>query len=135
MATATSTRSPSDRGVELRWAAAGLCLAIAAIYGLIWSGAVSVVVDAEPGELGILGFAGAVFLVLAGLLWRFANRALWAAVTALQLLVIWMYIAVGAEREPAFELWGISIRVLQVALIGVLVTLLVGAWRGRGADR
>jgi hypothetical protein len=25
--------------------------------------------------------------------------------------------------------------VLQVALIGVLVTLLVGAWRGRGADR
>jgi hypothetical protein len=115
----------------LRRAAAGICLAIAGIYGLIWTGAVQVVADAEPGDLGILGFAGVVFLVLAGLLWRFASRALWAAVAVLQMLTIWMYVVVGAEREPAFDFWGISIRVLQVALIGVLVTMLVSSWRER----
>lgn len=40
-------------------------------------------------------------------------------------------VTLGSERDPAFELWGLSIRVAQVALIGVLVALLVRSARQR----
>ncbi|MFP4636118.1 MAG: hypothetical protein ACLFRD_09670 [Nitriliruptoraceae bacterium] len=125
MATTGHATTAPDRTTTLRRVAAGIAALIAVTYGLIWTGVLSVVIEAEPGELGVLGFAGAVFLVLAALLWRFAGRLLWAGTAVLQALVIWMYVVVGAERDPAFETWGISIRVAQVALIGVLVALLV----------
>ena len=115
----------TDGTTTLRRTAAGIAALIALLYGLIWTGVLSVVTEAEAGELGILGVAGVVFLVLAALLWRFASRVLWIGTAVLQVLMIWMYVAIGAEREPAFEVWGISIRVAQVALIGVLIALVV----------
>ena len=134
MTAVVSERRTGDRTRLLQRAAAGLCLTIAVVYGLIWSGAVTVVADAEPGELGVLGVAGLVFLVLAAVLWRFSHWALWGAVALFQLPIIAMYLAIGRERDPAFEFWGIWIRVLQLALIGVLVTLVVGALRARRGD-
>jgi glucose dehydrogenase len=124
-----STTNIGTRGLQRT--AAGICVLIAALYGLIWAGALTVVTESEPGELGILGVAGVVFLVLAALLWRFASRVLWLGTTILQALMIWMYVVIGAERVPPFEFWGISIRVAQVALIGVLITLLVRSMRHR----
>jgi hypothetical protein len=123
--TTSHATTASDGTTVLQRTAAGISTLIAVLYGLIWADVLTVVTDAEPGELGILGVAGVVFLVLAALLWRFASRVLWVGATILQALMIWMYVAVGAERDPAFEVWGISIRVAQVALIGVLVALLV----------
>jgi len=131
MTTATHAAKASDSTATLRHTAAGISLLIAVLYGLIWAGVLSVVTDAEPGELGILGVAGVVFVALAALLWWSASRVLWLGTAILQVLMIWMYIAIGAERDPAFELWGISIRVAQVALIGVLVALLLRSTRGR----
>jgi hypothetical protein len=131
MTTVIQATTTSDGTRVLRRTAAGISVLIAVLYGLIWAGVLTVVAESEVGELGILGVAGVVFLVLAALLWRFASRVLWAGAAILQALMIWMYVAIGAERDPAFEVWGISIRVLQVALIGVLVALLVHRARER----
>ncbi len=132
MATTTHRPSTPERTVLLQRTAAGIAVFIAVLYGLIWAGALTVVDQAEVGDLGILGVAGVVFLVLAALLWRFASRVLWLGTAVLQAVMIWMYVVISAERDPPFEVWGISIRVAQVALIGVLVTLLVqGTRRGR----
>jgi hypothetical protein len=128
---ATGTRR--QRARSLRLLAAGLCGAIAGLYVLVAAGVLSVG-EAEGGELGILGFAGGVFAVLAVLLWRLRGRLLWGAVAALQVLVIAAYVAISAEREPPFEVWGVSIRVLQVALLATLVGLLVDSFKTGGRN-
>ncbi len=128
---ATTTPVSTAQTVALQRIAAGISLLIAVLYGLIWAGVLTVVTEAEVGELGILGIAGLVFLALAALLWRFASRILWVATAVLQVGMIWMYVAIGAERDPAFEVWGITIRVAQVALIGVLIALIVRTTRQR----
>jgi hypothetical protein len=136
----TDTRSePATAGTRrqragsLRLLAAGLCGAIAGLYVLISAGVLSVG-EAEGGELGILGFAAGVFAVLALLLWRLRARLLWGAVAVLQILVIAAYVAISTEREPPFEVWGVSIRVLQVALLATLVGLLVDSFRTGGGN-
>jgi hypothetical protein len=129
--TSIHATTAADHTTTLQRTAAAISTLIAVLYGLIWAGVLSVVTEAEPGELGVLGVASVVFLVSAALIWRFASHLLWIGTAVLQVLVIWMYVAVGAERDPAFEVWGISIRVAQVALIGVLVALLVRSARQR----
>lgn len=131
-ASAEGAAASTDRR---RYAAVGLCLGIAVLYGLIWSGAVPAIDGAEPGDRAILGVAGVLFVLLAGLLWWVRHRALWVATILLQLAMIAMYVAVGAEREPPFELWGLAVRVLQVVLIVVLASSLVTASRGRRPGR
>lgn len=131
MSTTAGSHAAAARSDRRRLTAVGLCLGIAVLYGLIWSGAVPAIDGAEPGDRAILGVAGVVFVVLAGLLWWVRHRVLWVATLLLQLAMIALYIAVGAEREPPFEFWGLAIRVLQVALIVVLVSSLVTAGRER----
>ncbi len=131
MTTAMHAHTTAANTAVLQRSAAGICVLIAVLYGLIWTGVLTVVTESQPGELGILGVAGVAFLVLAALLWRFASRVLWIGTAVLQALMIWMYVAIGVERDPGFEVWGISIRVAQVALIGVLIALLVRSRRHR----
>lgn len=126
--TAPTTAHPP---LPLHRVAALLAAANAVLYGLIASGVLSVG-RAEQGELGILGAGGVVYLVLAGVLWLLPRPVVWAGATVMQLMVIAMYLAIAPERDPSFELWGISLRVLQVAMIVVLVMLLVRRLRGRG---
>jgi hypothetical protein len=103
----------------------------AVLYGLIFAGVLSVG-RADEGELGILGVAGIVYLALAAGLWFLPRPLLWAAATLMQVLVIAMYVAIAPERDPSYEVWGLTLRVLQVAIIVTLVGLLVRAVRGRG---
>jgi hypothetical protein len=117
---------PSDGVPTLGRAAAGLALLVALAYLLIFVGVLSVG-EATDGELGILGFAAGVFAVIAGLLWRVGSRVLWATVAVLQVLVIAAYVAISSDREPPFEVWGVSIRIVQVALLATLVVLLLRA--------
>jgi hypothetical protein len=123
---ATETQAPTQ--ARLRSAAAIVAALIAGVYGLIFAGVLSVG-RAEAGDLAILGVAGAVFAVLALLLWRVPSRLLWAGVGLLQLLLTAMYVAVSPERDPSFEIWGLTIRGLSLVLLGILVALLVGARR------
>ncbi|MFA9432153.1 hypothetical protein [Egicoccus sp. AB-alg2] len=115
--------------------AAGTAAAIAAVYLLVFSGALSVG-RADEGELGILGVAGVIFLVLAALLWYVRSRVLWAGAAALKVLLAVMYVVIAADREPAFEVWGLTIRGLSAVLLAALLYLLATEPRwGRAAPR
>jgi hypothetical protein len=132
MATATAPARPpvTIRERRLRGTAAAAAALMAVLYGLIFAGVLSVG-RASEGDLGILGVAGLVFAVLAALLWFVRSRLLWAAIAGLQVLMGWMYVVVGAERDPSFEVWGLTIRVLSVVLVAALVVLLLDARRRR----
>jgi hypothetical protein len=119
---------PTDTGQDrARMVAVAASAVIAMLYLAIYAGVLSVG-RADTGELGILGVAGGVFVVLAILLWRSRSRLLWAATVVLQVLLGAMYVAIAPERDPSFEVWGVSIRVLSLVLVAAVVTLLV---RGR----
>jgi hypothetical protein len=126
-----SASSTAHRPLPLSRVAALLAAGNALLYALIAAGVLSVG-RADGGELGILCAAGVVYLVLAAVLWFVPRPLVWLGATVMQLLVIAMYVAIAPERDPSFEVWGISLRVLQVAMIAVLVSLLVRRVRDRG---
>jgi hypothetical protein len=126
-----SASSTAHRPLPLSRVAALLAAGSALLYALIAAGVLSVG-RADGGELGILGAAAVVYLVLAAVLWFVPRPFVWLGATVMQLLVIAMYVAIAPERDPSFEVWGISLRVLQVAMIAVLITLLVRRVRDRG---
>lgn len=109
----------------MRRAAAGLCAVIAFVYLAIGAGLTSI----EPNEemsLVVFGVgAASIFVVGALLLLTLDIRALWAAGVMVQLMIAAMYVTVSADRTPAFEGWGIGIRVAQVPLLVLLVILAV----------
>jgi hypothetical protein len=121
---------PQVQRSRLQLVAVACSAAIALVYLALFTGLLDLP-GAETGELGILGVAGGVFAVLAGLLWWLHSRVLWAIGAVLQVLLAWMYVAVAPEREPAFEVWGVTIRALSLALLVALVSLLVAGRRER----
>jgi len=120
---------------RLRWAAAVLSLANAAVYALIGAGALHVVAGA-PGEgpsLVVFGaLAGGAFLLGAVLLMRFDRRALWWIGAGFQAFAIATYFNVAPQREPPYEAWGLSLKAAQVVLLALLLILAVT--RSRSPD-
>jgi hypothetical protein len=117
----------------VRLVAAGLAGAMAIIYFLIGAGVLNVgrASGTDAGFLIVFGAsAGGAFLLGAVLLTAFDRRWLWGLGALLQVFVIWGYLAVAPDRTPAFEIWGITLRVIQVPLLAALVYLAV-----RPADR
>jgi len=109
----------------IRYVAAGLAAAMAVIYFLIGLGVLKVV-DGQAGDPSMLTFgasAGAMFGLGAILLAELDRRWLWIAGAVLQVLVFAAYIGVAADRSPAFETWGIVLRIIQVPLFAALVWL------------
>jgi hypothetical protein len=105
---------------------------IAGLYVLVGSGVVHVVADQEPGAIPPLLIAAALFALLAVLLARSTSRAVWVAGAALQILVLVGYLVISADRTPAFEVWGVTLKTLQALLLAALVFL--GLQRGRYAQ-
>jgi hypothetical protein len=64
----------------------------------------------------LIGFGALLLLTL-------DNRILWVLGALLQVGIIAIYMIVGQERTPAFETWGITIKILQVILLGALLSL------------
>jgi hypothetical protein len=131
----TSVDTPRSAAVEAprspwRTVAVAASALIAGVYLLIFAGVLSVG-RAEAGDLGILGVAGGVFVVMALLLWRVRSRLLWAGVAGLQLMLTAMYVAVAPERDPSFEVWGLTIRILSVVLFVAVVAMLLGSRKDR----
>lgn len=113
----------------VRYAAAGLSAAMAAVYFLIGIGVLHVV-ETHPGDPSLLSFglpASGAFLLGSLLLVLFDRRALWILGAVLQALVVLGYFAVAASRTPAFEVWGIALRLIQIPLFVALVYLIVRA--------
>jgi hypothetical protein len=124
--------SARDRRSDLAAVATATSAMIALFYGLLFAGVLSVDGADEAGR-AILGVAGGVFLFLAILLWFVRSRWLWAGAALLQALMAMMYVTVAPEREPSFEVWGLTIRALSAVLLVVLILLLVSSWRDRNA--
>jgi hypothetical protein len=107
------------RAERLRFVVAAGTAAVGALYLLIAIDTIAVpgVAGVEEGPAVPLLIAGGLFLLLAGLAALRPHRAVWIAGAALQLLLIAGYVAVSAERDPAFEAWGLSLKAMQVALL------------------
>lgn len=119
--------------LRLRRLAALICAGIAGVYVLIGLEVVTVSrpTDAEV-NLAVFGFGAAtVFLVGLVLLLRTDRRVVWALGAALQLMIAAMYVGVSSDRDPAFEAWGLGLRVPQLVLFGILVYL---AMKPSGAE-
>ena len=109
----------------IRFAAAAFAGAMAAIYFLIGLGVLTVV-EGQGTDASLLGFgamAGSAFLLGAALLLATDRRWLWILGAVLQVFVVVGYFAVAADRTPAFEVWGITLRIIQVPLFAALVYL------------
>lgn len=105
-------------------AASGLAAIIAVGYLLLGTGVLDLG-EAESGELGILVAAGMVHLLLAVVLWLRPWRWLLAIVVLMQLALAGMYVAIAPERDPSFEVWGLTIRGLSLLLVVALIVAML----------
>ncbi len=121
------TVHPDQRPTQVASIVAGV---IALLYLLLAAGVLDLGA-ADRGELGIIGVAGALHLLLAVLLWLRPWRWLLAAVLVLQLVMAAMYVAIAPERAPSYEVWGLTIRGLSGLLVVALVLALIAGRRAR----
>ena len=128
------------QATTLRIVAAAAAAGSAILYYLIGF-SVLFIGESTSGENDILGFGltvGTVFAVLAVVVLLFRRRWVLGIVAALDVAVIIGYFAVAGVRLPPFELWGLTIKALQVIVlvaVGRLIARAPGqAAVGRGAS-
>ncbi|MGZ8562839.1 MAG: hypothetical protein ACXWWU_04385 [Candidatus Limnocylindria bacterium] len=120
----------------IRRAGAMVAAVMAMIYFLIGAGVLQVGGSNEEREfLWVFGaLAGGAFLLGAVLLMRLDRRWLWMLGAAFQVFVYWGYFSVAPDRTPAFETWGITLRIVQVPLLIALLYLAVRPPEPRPAE-
>jgi hypothetical protein len=109
---------------RVRYIAGSAAAAMAAIYYLIGLGVLNIggSTTGEMVDLGVFGGgAGTAFLILAALLFTTDRRWIWAIALVFQVFVYLIYVTASGGRDPAFEMWGITLRLLQLpVLIGLI---------------
>lgn len=113
----------SRHAIRLGGAAASGLMAL--IYFGIGLGVLQVVDPATQTE-SLLPFgaaAGGAFLLGAALLSTTDRRPLWVLGAIFQVAVAIMYVVVSQQRTPPFEVWGITLRIIQVPLFAALLYL------------
>ena len=112
---------------RVRYIAAALAAITASLYFLVGAGVLRVV-DSVPSagapnlfEFGAM--AGGAFAFGALLLAITDRRVLWVMGAMLQGVVLIGYVAAADARTPAFEVWGIAIKVFQALLLVALLYL------------
>lgn len=106
-----------------RWSAVGLSGLTAFLYLLIGLNVVSIG-EMTSQEQTAFGLPAAVVFVAGSVVATFWDkRWLWTLGAAGLALIVFMYFNLASQREPAFELWGILIRVVQVPLLISLIYL------------
>ena len=105
-------------------------LTMAAIYFLIGLG-IADIGGSSTGEMVDLAMfgasAGSVFLLLGVLLLLTDRRWLWVLAAIFQVFVFATYFGASSGRVPPFEMWGITLRIVQIVLFVSLVYLSVRA--------
>lgn len=119
-----AARFAPDTRTTVRHTAALLAGVVALIYLLIGL-QVMTVIDNPADQAAFALPAAVVFGGLAGLLAVADRRVVWAAAAVFVGLVILMYFGVAPRRSPAYETWGILLRLLQVPLVALLGYLAV----------
>lgn len=114
---------PADRADAVTAAAGGLAAGVAVLYFIVGFEIVDVfpAAAATTGPIVPLVVAGTLFGVLALFLALRPRAGVMLAGAGLQVLVLLGYVLVAAERDPAFEAWGLTIKALQVVLLAMLV--------------
>ncbi len=110
---------------KARYLAAAMAGVAAVIYLLIGAGVLQVV-DGDQSGMATFGFAAASGFVLGVILllaWK--HPLVWVLGALLQIIVIVMYFAVGPDRTPHYEVWGLALRIPQVLILASLVYLTV----------
>jgi len=118
----------SRQGVRIVGAAAAATMAV--IYFLIGLRIFDVggSTTGETVDIGLFGAsAGSAFLALAALLVLTDRRWLWIPAVLVQVFVYAIYISTSGVRVPPFELYGITLRIVQIPLVLALVYLSVRA--------
>ncbi|MCX7783942.1 MAG: hypothetical protein N2318_09925 [Meiothermus sp.] len=122
----------------VRYVAALLAGLTATIYLLIGFCVVSVI-EAACADQVFGTFAAVAYLLGMVLLLFLDNRWLWGLGAAFQVIVIFLYFNLAPQRVPAYEVWGILIRIAQLLLLGALVYLAIRpaprGVRGTGGSR
>jgi hypothetical protein len=117
MSNALASRAPLRR--RIRHFAAAMAAVVSALYFLIGFQIVTVI--EPPDDQGAFALpAGIAFALGALVILAVDTRWVWIAGAIVQALIILMYFAVSSQREPAFEEWGITIRVAQALLLAAL---------------
>lgn len=121
---------PVDARQRSRWrlrrVAAALAFANAVVYALIGAGVARVVEDGGSAGVSLAVFgatAAAAFLLGAVLLVVIDNRLVWLVGAVFQVFTIVAYLNVAPQRAPAYEPWGISLKIAQAALLALLAYL------------
>jgi len=127
------TTSPNPGHRLVRWFAVIGASVAACLYLLIGVGVLSVGTSTTDGATDLFAFGalmGAIYAITAVAVWRLHGRLILAAIAAFQLIPLIGYVAFAGLREPPFELWGVSIKVAQFA---VLVAVAILATRAGSA--
>ncbi|WP_225753875.1 hypothetical protein [Actinotalea sp. Marseille-Q4924] len=108
-----------------RLVAAAAAWAAAVLYVLVGLGVLDIGRAVEPGAEDLLAFglaAGAAQLLVGVAVLVARGRAPLLVVVGFEILVVLMYVAVASVRVPAYEVYGVTIKALEiVAMVATLV--------------
>lgn len=138
---ANSSREMMEQATErrraIRYFAAAVSGATAVMYFLIGFHVVSVLAPPADQTWGIA--PGIAYVLGTLLLLAFDRRVLWILGAILQVFVIYTYFNLASQRTPAYEVWGILIRIAQsmilIALVYLEVRLPLVQAAGSGSSR
>jgi hypothetical protein len=109
----------------IRYLAATIAGAAAAVYVLIAANVITVT-EGQAAEAPVPPVVAALLLgAVAVLLVRTERRGVLIGGVGVQLFLIVFYFLVATERVPAFEAWGIVLKVAQGAVLALLAWLLL----------
>jgi hypothetical protein len=110
----------------LRLTIAGLAAGSAVVYALIGLGFVAAV-EPGPNDPSLLwfGIPAALAFLFGAVIMLVSERVLWWALGAVfQVFTIAAYFDVADRRTPAYEFWGIALRIVQMLILAGLVVLI-----------
>ncbi len=108
----------------LTWLTVALTGACALVYFAIGLG---LIYRQEPDgvQLWLFGFSAAVAFALGvALMLLRPGRVVWVLGAVFMVFVIVAYVVVAPRRDPSFEIWGISLKVAQAAILAALLGLI-----------
>jgi hypothetical protein len=110
----------------LRLAIAGLAAGSAVVYALIGLEIIAVV-EAGPDDPSLFwfGIPASLAFLFGAVIMLASDRVLWWALGAVfQVFTIAAYFDVADRRTPAYEFWGIALRIVQMLILAGLVVLI-----------
>lgn len=109
-----------------RYTAVAASAVAAALYVLIGFQVLYIGQSAQGGTPDLLGFglaAGGFFAAVAILLAFAQGRLVWVPVAVADLAVVIAYFAMANLRDPQFEIWGLTVKAVQLVMFGALAYL------------